>query len=150
VPDVGAAAERGRRGLFHLWKEAPGDGADRVRHSADGLSLLRLESDPAAGGRRGAHGRAVLREAVRRDDGSRVTPRPARLPPRPARPRAAPAGPIGAPSPVIRGSVLSIHLRIRLASPRRVYFPHESSSTMMTGRVAISASITRQRPASLM
>jgi hypothetical protein len=44
----------------------------------------------------------------------------------------------------------SIHLRMRLASPRREFLPTESSSTMMTRRLAMVAFITRQRPASLM
>ncbi len=34
--------------------------------------------------------------------------------------------------------------------PMRVNFPHESSSTMITGLAAMRACITRQRPASLM
>src|SRR5262245_4551155 len=49
-----------------------------------------------------------------------------------------------------RGTLASSQWRMRLASPRRVYLPHESSSTMTTCRAAISACMTRQRPASLM
>ena len=44
----------------------------------------------------------------------------------------------------------SIHCLRRLASPTRVCLPQESSSTITTGRCEIVASITRQRPASLM
>ena len=39
---------------------------------------------------------------------------------------------------------------MRFASPMRVYFPTESSSTMISDRVANFACMTRQRPAALM
>jgi hypothetical protein len=44
----------------------------------------------------------------------------------------------------------SSHFLMRWASATRVSFPHESSSTITTGWLAIIACITRQRPDSLM
>jgi len=43
----------------------------------------------------------------------------------------------------------SIHCFTRMASFTREFLPDESSSTMITGCLVIVASITRQRPASL-
>ena len=47
-------------------------------------------------------------------------------------------------------SPVSTQCLMRCASPSRVNLPFESSSTITSGRLAMLASITRQRPASRM